>query len=108
MSIRKPKTKDQPIVLKLEENRQLIGAIRFQFYANGSMFKIDSVVDSQCQPLNEFANVSRGGDKHGLQNYDDLQIQFGTPPTSSPASMERERLMLISPGYLSSLRPRGC
>jgi hypothetical protein len=77
MSIRKPKTKDQPIVLKLEENRQLIGAIRFQFYANGSMFKIDSVVDSQCQPLNEFANVSRGGDKHGLQNYDDLQIQFG-------------------------------
>ncbi len=69
--------KDQPIALRLEENRQLVGAIKIQFYSNGSMFKIESIVDSQCQPVEDFANVSRAGDKHVLQNYDDLQIRFG-------------------------------
>jgi|SRR6266508_2961880 len=69
--------KDQPIAVKLEENSKLVGAVKFQFYSNGSMFKIHSIVNSHCQPLEDFANVSRGGDKHVLQNYDDLQIQFG-------------------------------
>ena len=68
--------KDQPIAVKLEEHRVFVGAIKFQFFSNGQMFKIESIVDAKCRPVNEFANASRGGDKNVLQNYDDLQIQF--------------------------------
>jgi len=69
--------KDQPVAVKLEENRHLVGIIKFQFYSTGSIFKIDSIIDSECRPVNDFNNASRGGDKHVLQNYDDLQVQFG-------------------------------
>lgn len=69
-------SKDQPIALRLEENRQFVGAIKLQFFSNNAMFRLDSIVDSECQPVENFENRSRGGDKHALQNYDELEIRF--------------------------------
>lgn len=68
--------KDQSVALRLEENRKLVGAVKFLFYLNNTMFKIESVVDSQCRPVSDFVNATRGGDKEVLQNYDDLQVRF--------------------------------
>ena len=69
-------SKDQAIALRLEENRQFVGAIKLQFYSSNAIFKIDSIVDSECQPVENFENQSRGGDKHVIQNYDELEIRF--------------------------------
>ena len=69
-------SKDQAIALRLEENREFVGAIKLQFFSNNAMFKIDSIVDSECQPVEDFENRSRGGDKHVLQNYDEFEIRF--------------------------------
>ena len=70
-------SKDQPIALRLEEDKKLVGAIRFRFHSNGPIFKIDSIVDSQCQRIEDFVNATRDGDKHVMQNYDNLEIQIG-------------------------------
>ncbi|MGH7909150.1 MAG: hypothetical protein ACRENW_04780 [Thermodesulfobacteriota bacterium] len=44
------------------------------------MFKFETVVGPNCQQIEEYSNVSRGGDKHVLQNWDTLQIRFGDHP----------------------------
>jgi hypothetical protein len=69
-------SKDEAIAIKFTENNQPIGAIKFYFYSNNNMFKVETVVDSKCQPIEEYSNVDRG-DKHVLQNWDRLQIRFG-------------------------------
>ena len=69
--------KDQLIALKLEEDRKVVGAIKFKFFSNGSMFKIESIVDSDCRPVDDFTNATHGGDNRVLQNYDELQVKFG-------------------------------
>ena len=69
-------SKDQAIALRLEENRELVGVIKLQFYSSNAMFKIDSIVDFDCQPVESFENRTHGGDKHVLQNYDELEIRF--------------------------------
>lgn len=74
--IRPDQSKDQAIALRLEENREFVGAIKLHFYSSNAMFKIDSIVDSECQPVESFENRSRGGDKHVVQNYDELEIRF--------------------------------
>ena len=69
-------SKDQAIALRLEENRELVGVIKLQFYSLNAMFKIVSIIDFECQPVESFENRSRGGDKHVLQNYDKFEIRF--------------------------------
>ena len=69
-------SKDEAIAIKFTENNQPIGAIKFYFYSNNNMFKVETVVDSNCQPIEEYSNIDRGGDKHVLQNWDTLQIRF--------------------------------
>lgn len=66
-----------PIAINFTENGQSIGAIKFSFYSNGDIFKIETVFDSNCQPIEEYKNASRGGDKRVLQNWDSLEIRFG-------------------------------
>jgi hypothetical protein len=68
--------KDQAIGIQLRENGQPVGAVTFQFYSENTFFKIGSAVDSQCQRVEDYANASRGGDKHNLQNWDDLRIRL--------------------------------
>ena len=69
-------SKDQPIALRLEESRKFVGVVGLQFYSSNTIFKIDSIVDSGCQPIESFRNSTRDGDKRVLQNYDYLEIQF--------------------------------
>jgi hypothetical protein len=69
-------SKDQAIALRLEENRELVGVIKLQFFSSNAMLKIDSIVDSECQPVESFENRTHGGDKHVLQNYDELEVRF--------------------------------
>lgn len=69
--------KDQPIGIVFAENSKPLGALRFQFVSGSHFFKIDSVIDARCQPVEDYRNATRGGDKHVLQNWDDLQIRFG-------------------------------
>lgn len=69
--------KDQTIAVRLDENRRPVGAVKFQFYLSSAIYKIDSVVDAQCRTAEDYRNASRGGDKHILQNWDDLQLRLG-------------------------------
>ena len=69
--------KDESIAITFTENRKPIGAIKFSFYSNSQIFKIESLFDSNCQQIEVYENIDRGGDKNTLQNFDTLQIQFG-------------------------------
>ena len=68
---------DQPVGVLLTENGKPVSAIKFQFYSSGQFFKIRSVVDAQCNPVEDYRNTSRGGDKHVLKNWDDWKVQLG-------------------------------
>ena len=70
--------KDGPVVIVLTENGTPVGAIAFQLYVSNDLFKITQVVDARCQPVETFRNESRGGDRHVLQNYDTVELTFGT------------------------------
>ncbi len=70
-------TKDEPAGIIFTDNSQLIGGIEFRLYSNDRFFKIDSVVDSNCNKIEEYSNQTRGGDRTLLQNWDSLQMQFG-------------------------------
>lgn len=63
--------------LMLTNNGRSIGAMRFAFFPTSEIFKIESVVDEQCETVEEYRNTSRGGDKHGLQNYDTVRLSLG-------------------------------
>ena len=69
--------KDQPIGIIFRENRQPIGAMKFEFFSGSNSFKINSAVDASCQPVEDYRNATRSGNKRVLQNWDDLQIRFG-------------------------------
>lgn len=70
-------SKDEPIVIKFTENNKPIGSIKLFFYSNIQIFKIEKVADPRCQQIEEYSNIDRGGDKHVLQNFDSVQMQFG-------------------------------
>jgi hypothetical protein len=44
-------------------NARPIGAIRFAFFPANRFFKIESIVDAQCKPIEDHRNL-QGGDKH--------------------------------------------
>jgi len=69
-------SKDEAIAIKFTEDNRSVGAIKFDFYSNNNMFKVETVVDSKCQIIEDYSNIARGGDKHVLQNWDTLQIRF--------------------------------
>ncbi len=70
-------TKDDPMGILFTDNTQPIGGIRLRFISNGQLFKVDSVVDSNCHPIQAYVNITRGGDKNVLQNFDSLQMRLG-------------------------------
>src|SRR5262245_51749619 len=71
-------SKRGPFALKLTENAKGIGAIRVRWIGSGKLFRIESVVEADCRPTESFSNVTRSGDRHVLQDYDDLQLHLGT------------------------------
>jgi hypothetical protein len=60
-------TENQPkagtIGMAFTNNARSIGAIRFAFFPANRFFKIESIVDAQCKPIEDYRNLG-GGDKH--------------------------------------------
>lgn len=67
-------TKTTPIALLFNENREAIGAMIFSVFPDNNLFKIDTIIDASCRPVEQYANASRGGDKRNMQNWDTLQM----------------------------------
>ena len=72
---------DQPkngvIGIKFTEFNRPIGAMKFHFIPDSSIFRIEAVVGASCEVIENYANEGRGGDKRVLQNWDTLQVQLG-------------------------------
>jgi len=56
---------------------QPVVAVTFIFFENNALFKIVSVVDASCQPV-EYKNATRGGQRDALENWDTLEVTTGT------------------------------
>lgn len=64
--------------LRLTNNGRSIGGVRFAFFPTNEIFKIESVVDERCRPIEEYSNTTnRGGDPHVLQNADAVRFGLG-------------------------------
>jgi hypothetical protein len=69
-------SKKEPSGLVLLELGQPVVALSYFFFEEDALFKIGSLVDGACQPV-EYTNGSRGGDKNVLQNWDTLEVTSG-------------------------------
>jgi len=65
-----------PFGIKLTQNGKMIAALSFLFFPDSQLFKITSIVDSNCQPISEYSNTSNNGDPNAIENSDGLQIQL--------------------------------
>jgi hypothetical protein len=65
-----------PIGIKLTQNGKMIAGLSFIFFTESHLFKITSVVDSNCQAVAEYSNASRVVDRNAIQNSDTLKIQL--------------------------------
>lgn len=74
--IRREQSKDELIGINFTDTGQSIGAIKFYFISSNEFFKIQTVIDSNCQEIEDFYNKDRPIDKYVLQNYDTLRITF--------------------------------
>jgi hypothetical protein len=70
-----PKT--GPFGLALTNNGAAIGAIRLNYFPDNALFKIESIVDERCAQIDDYENISRGGDPNVLQNWDTVRMQLG-------------------------------
>ena len=61
-------SKDEAIAINFTENRKPIGAIKFEFFFNEDMFKVETVVDSKCQEIKRDQDI--------LYSWDTLEIRF--------------------------------
>lgn len=65
-----------PIGISLTKNAKRIAALSFIFFIDSHLFKITSLVDSNCQAVADYSNVDRGGDRNALQDSDTLKIEL--------------------------------
>jgi hypothetical protein len=70
-------TKSQPIALLFTDNQIPLGAIVFNFINSSELFKVQTIVDGECQPITSFANDSIAGSPSTLQNWNTLGITIG-------------------------------
>jgi len=71
-----PKT--GPFGLRLSVDGRPIGALRMRFFADNGLFRIESVVDAACRPVEDFGNLNQPGtDKHALPNFNELGLRLG-------------------------------
>jgi hypothetical protein len=70
-------TKQEPAGIVLLDLGEPILVLTYFFIEDDELFKIGSLVDGACQPL-EYANGSRGGSRDVLQNWDTLEVSSGS------------------------------
>jgi hypothetical protein len=68
----------EPIGYLFTLNDQPFGAMRFNFIQANRFFRIESIVDADCQPIENYVNAGRGGNRKVLQIWDTLQLTLGT------------------------------
>ena len=56
---------------------QPIGGIRFIFFPSNDLFRIESVVDSECRRIEAYENTLRGADKNSIHNFGGVFISLG-------------------------------
>ena len=72
------KPKEPPVVIVVTEDGRPVGAVAFKLYVSNDLFKITHVVNARCEAIETFRNESRGGDRRILQNYDTVELIFGS------------------------------
>lgn len=96
-------SKDGVVGIQLTEFNQSLGAIRvFPFPPNN--FKIESIVNAQCQQVEEYFHADDGIDRDALFNGDEVHIWFGENEYSFSLSFShpdpeyvRGTFLLVSP-----------
>ena len=70
--------RDHVIRVKFTHNGKPLGAMSLRLYAeeNPPLLKIERIVDSQCNAIQDFSNTDRPG-MDGMQSYDHLRVGFG-------------------------------
>lgn len=69
-------SKEEMIGIQFTEMHQPIGAIKIFPFPKNKMFKIGEIIDAECQGVENFENVTHGGDKYMLRNADTVQMQL--------------------------------
>jgi hypothetical protein len=75
--VRPDQPKGEPVWIVFTDLENPIGGLRFRFLESNTLFRILSVVDADCSPVEPVENVSRGGDPYILENWDVVRLQFG-------------------------------
>ena len=65
-----------PFGIKLTQNGKMIGAFTILFFPDSKLFKLTSIVDSNCQPISEYSNTSNSGDPNAIRNFSHLLFQL--------------------------------
>ena len=65
-----------PIGLTFTDFGKLIGGMRFAYFPKNLFFKIESFVDGQCRPVEDYENPL-GGDKHNWQDSSVVRVRLG-------------------------------
>jgi amino acid transporter len=52
--------KDRTLNIKFTENKELIGGMKVKFFPDNNMFKIESILNVQCQEVKKYINATRG------------------------------------------------
>ncbi len=74
--IQENQSKKGMIGMTFTNNGRPIGAIRFQFFRDNALFKIESIVNARCAPTEEYENII-GGDKHAIEDNGTVRIRLG-------------------------------
>lgn len=74
--VRPDQPKGEPVWIVFTDLEEPIGGLRFRFLESNTLFRILSVVEADCSPVEPVENVSRGGDPHFLENWDVVRLQF--------------------------------
>jgi hypothetical protein len=61
------------IGIRFTNNARTIGAIRFAHFPENALFKIESIVDERCKPIEDYENLE-GGDKHAWQDSSTVRL----------------------------------
>ena len=65
-----------PFGIKLTQNGKMIGAFTILFFPDSKLFKLTSIVDSNCQPILGYSNTSNSGDPNAIRNFSKLLFQL--------------------------------
>jgi len=64
-----------PFGIQLSQNGRMIAAFSYLYFEGSGVFKLISIVDSNCEPISDYSSAS-GSDPNSIANYNDLQIEL--------------------------------